>query len=228
MTTAVSLVTGVSGAGVGAQAPNSNSNSTVATTAFVNAQIAYLRTTIPFTGVTGGIYNQNSLGTGLTFAILVTSGAISAIAALVSGGSNYAVGDILVVASGNFDAVVRVTSVVGGVIQSGGLAIVYGGTGYTTGLQTVGLEIPPGNRFITISGVLTSNLTITIATGPQLTFTRQVVYANNTTGAFTTTVILSNGAGGTTGTGITLTQGTNNSTAQLTITDGQTDIWKVA
>jgi hypothetical protein len=228
MTTAVSLVTGVSGAGVGVQPPSSNSNSIVATTAYVQNAITYQRTTIPFTGVTGGTYNQMSLGTGVTFAILVSGGAITSIITIVSGGTGYAVGDILVVASGNYDAVVRVTNVSGGIVQSGGLSIVYGGTGYTTGLQTVGLEIPPGDRFVTISGTLTSNLLITIASGPSLTFTRRVIYANNTTGAFTTTVILSNGAGGTTGTGITLTQGTNNSTAQLTITDGQTDIWKVA
>jgi hypothetical protein len=226
MSSAVTLVNGVSGIPVGTQAPTSSSNSAVASTAYVTNAIAFNRTTIPFSGLTGGLINQNSLGSGLTFAILVTSGAITGIASIISGGTNYAVGDILTVNSGNYDAVVQVTAVSGGVVTT--LGIIYGGTGYTTGLQTVGSQIPPGNRFITLAGVLTSNLTITIATGPRLNYTRSVIYANNTTGAFTVTIILSNGAGGTTGTGVTLTQGTNNSTAQLTITDGQTDIWKVA
>jgi fibronectin-binding autotransporter adhesin len=222
----VTLVNGVSGSAIITQAPTSSSSNTAATTQFTSNAIAFNRTTIPFTGITGGLYNQNTLGSGLSFAILVTSGSITGIATIVSGGTNYVVGDILTVNSGNYDAVVRVIAVSSGAITT--LGVLYGGTGYTTGLQTVGSMIPPGNRFITLAGTLTSNVTITIATGPILYYTRSVIYANNTTGSFTVTVILSNGAGGTTGTGITLTQGTNNSTAQLTITDGTNDIWKVA
>lgn len=33
---------------------------------------------------------------------------------------------------------------------------------------------------------------------------------------------------GVSGTGVVLTQGSNNSTAQMVITDGQSDVWKVA
>jgi hypothetical protein len=226
MTTAVSLVTGVSGAGVGFQPPGSNSNNTPATTAFVNNQIAYFHATLPLSGVTGGVYNQASLGSGCTFAILSSGGVITGIATIVSGGANYVVGDMLVAQSGNYDAVVRVTSVNSGSVLT--LAVVYGGTGYTNGLQATANQIPPGSRFVPIFGALTSNMTIIIANGPSLTFSRSPIFANNTSGAFTVTVLLSNGAGGTVGTGVVLTQGSNNSTAQLVVTDGQSDVWKVA
>ena len=226
MTTAVTLVTGVSGTGVGVQPPGSNSNSTVATTAFVNQQIQYTHSTLPFTGVTGGVYSQATLGSGCTFAIIVSGGVITGIATIVSGGSGYVVGDLLIAQSGNYDAVVRVTSVNSGSVLT--LSVLYGGTGYTTGLQSTAAQIPPGERFVPIFGTLTSNMTIIIAGGPSLNFTRRPIFANNTSGAFTVTVLLSNGAGGTVGTGVVLTQGSNNSTAQLVITDGQSDVWKVA
>jgi len=226
MTTAVSLVTGVTGTGVSFQPPSSNTNTAVATTAYVNTQLEYIRSTLPLTGVTGGIYNQATLGTGCTFAILSSGGVITGIATIVTGGSGYVVGDILVAQTGNFDAVVRVTSVNSGSVLT--LAVVYGGTGYTNGLQTTSGEIPPGERFVPIFGTLTSNMTIVIAGGPSLVATRRPIFANNTTGAFTVTVLLSNGAGGTVGSGVVLTQGSNNSTAQMVVTDGQADVWKVA
>lgn len=228
---AVTLVQGVTGAGLnGTQTPISNASNAAASQAFVNQQIAFNRTSIPFQGVTGGFYNQNSLGTGLTFVIFVNSspGPVSSVLSIVTGGTGFVTGDILTINGGNYDAVLRVTNAVAGVVQSGGLAVVYGGSGYMTGLQTTASFIPPGNRFIPITGVLTSNLVIAVAAGPALLYTRSVIYANSTTGAFTVSVFLSNGAGGTTGTGVVLTQGANNSTAQLTVTDGVTDIWKVA
>lgn len=203
------------------RADNSN---LIATTAFVNQQISGLNSSIPVV-TTGGIYNQASLGSGLMLNITATAGVITAINSVTAGGTSYAVGDVLVVPSGNADAIVRVTSVTSGVVQPGGVAIVYGGTGYVSATAAPAVLIPPGQKSISFSGALTSNVTLIIQNGTFLTASRKPWAANNTTGTFTASVFLSNGAGGTTGNGVVLPQGTNNSTGILLYTDGVTDVW---
>jgi hypothetical protein len=226
---AVSLAQGVSAAAMpGTQTPISNASNVAATQAFVNQQILYETATVPLSGITGGTISQFSAGSGAQFVIFVVSGAISSVLSIVTGGSGYAVGDSFLVNGGNYDARLLVTNVSGGVIQSGGLQLLYGGTGYSTGATTGSTTIPIGQRFITLAGVLTSNLTYILSPGNYNTASRRPVFANNTTGAFTVTVKLSDGAGSTVGTGVVLTQGTNNSTAQLLVTDGVNDVWKVA
>ena len=64
-------------------------------------------------------------------------------------------GDCLLMVGGNGDAIMRVTSVSGGGVTA--VSVVYGGTGYTTGLQLVGMPVPPGSRFGVVTGTLTSN-----------------------------------------------------------------------
>ena len=228
MTTAVTLVQGVSGIPVGVSAPPiSNGGSTAATQAFVNQQILYDTATVPL-AVTGGTVSQFTQGTGLVVVIFASGGVISSILTVVSGGTGYAVGDMLLISGGNYDARVRVTNVVGGVVQTGGVSVLYGGSGYTTGATVPIAQIPIGQRSIVLNGVLTSNLVYILNGGGYNLGSRRPMFSNNTTGAFTTTVFLTNGAGGTIGTGVVLTQGTNNSTAQLLWCDGTNDVWKVA
>ena len=231
MSTGVVLTSGVSGGGLILQSPLDSSNN-AATTSFVNQQINRSIATLPLAvGATGGgIYNQNSLGSGATIVVFVSSspGPVSSVLSVVSGGTGYAVGDLLIVPGGGYDCVLRVTNVSGGVIQSGGLQVLYGGTNYTTGFQTTAIDIPPSGRTIILTGTLTSNATIIITNGTYATASRRSIYCNNTTGSFSVTVKLSNGAGGSTGTGVILTQGTNNSTAMWVWTDGQNDTWTVA
>lgn len=198
-------------------------NTTLAASdAFVNQQIASSKATVPV-AVAGGVYNQASLGTGAQVVVFSTGGVVSSILTIANPGSGYAVGDLLILPAGNSDAIIRVTSVSGGGISAA--AVVYGGTGYTTGSQSTAIDVPPGSRTVTFTGVLTSNLTFIIQRGTYLTASRLVEFNNNTTGAFTVTVFLSNGADGTTGSGVVLPQGTNNSTAILLQTDGQNDVW---
>lgn len=225
---AVTLVQGVSGVpvGVGA-APIANSANAGATQAFVNQQILYDTATVPMT-VTGGTISQFTAGSNLQVVIFASAGIISSIVSIVTGGTGYAVGDQLLVGAGNYDARIIVTNVVGGVVQTGGVAVLFGGSGYTTGVQAPGALIPIGQRSIILNGVLTSNLLYILNAGGYNRGSRRPMFANNTTGAFTVTVKMSNGAGGTVGTGITLTQGTSNSTAQLIFCDGVNDVWKVA
>lgn len=201
-------------------------NSTlIATDQFVNQQIASATAAVPIPLV-GGTYNQASLGTGGTFVIFVSGGAISSVVSVVTPGTGYAVGDLLVVLGGNNDALLRVTSIAGGGgLQTAGIAVLYGGTGYTTGVTAGVMSVPPGQRSVTFSGVLTSNVTFIIQNGTFLTASRRVQFNNNTTGAFTVTVKLSNGAGGSVGTGVVLPQGTNDSSAVLVQTDGVNDVW---
>jgi len=193
-------------------------------TSTVNTIIAARTATVPVT-TTGGVYNQASLGTGLTVAVFSSGGVITSILSVVSGGTGYAVGDVLSLPQGNMDAVVRVTNVSGGVVQSGGVSVVYGGTGYTTGLQITTGDVPPGQRTIVFSGVLTSNVTLIIQNGTYLLDSRKTIIVNNSTGAFTTTVFLSNGAGGTVGNGVIIPQGVNASAAMQIFTDGVNDVW---
>jgi hypothetical protein len=198
-------------------------NSTlVATDAFVNQQNSRATATVPF-AVTGGLYNQASRGSGAQIVIFASGGVVSGVLTISNPGSGYAVGDLLILAAGNYDAIVRVTGVSGSGITSVGIP--YGGTGYTTGVVAAAVDVPPGRRTVTFTGVLTSNVTFVIQNGTYNTASRQVEFNNNTTGAFTLTVFLSNGAGGTTGNGVVLPQGTNNSTAILLQTDGVNDVW---
>lgn len=216
-TTVAATVTGVTGSSI--------ENSTqLATDQFVNQQIIRFSANVPL-AITGGTYNQASLGTGVSFVIFVSGGVISSVISIISGGTGYAVGDMLLVSGGNFDARVRVTNVSGGVIQSGGLQVLYGGTGYTTGATVQAMDVPPGQRTIVLTGVLTSNVTYILQSGTFLNASRRPEFVNNTTGAFTVTVKISNGAGGPTGTGVVLPQGTNSSTAVTLMTDGVNDVW---
>lgn len=213
------------GAGATAVTGNGIENSTqVATDQFVNQQIIRFSANVPLS-VTGGVINQAVTGTGVSFVIFVSGGVISSVVSVISGGTGYAVGDMMLVQGGNFDARVRITNVVGGVVQSGGISVLYGGTGYTTGATVQAMDVPPGQRTITLTGILTSNITYILQSGTFLNASRRPEFVNNTTGAFTVTVKISNGAGGSTGTGVVLPQGTNNSTALTLLTDGVTDVW---
>lgn len=218
------MLRAVSPTTTGTTQSRSDNSSNLATTQFVNQQISGAEATIP-ASTTGGIYNQASLGTGLQIVIFVSGGVVSSILSVVTGGTGFAVGDVLVLPAGNSDAIVRITNVVGGVVQSGGVSVVYGGSGYTTGATVAAVPVPPSQRTIIFSGVLASNLTLIVQNGTALTASRRFEVVNNTTGAFTTTVFLSNGAGGTTGNGVVVPQGTNASTAMQLFTDGVTDVW---
>jgi hypothetical protein len=199
-------------------------NSTlVATDAFVNQQAAAAVATVPFSGTTGGLYNQATLGSGAQVVVLVSGGVVQSILTVAVPGTGYAVGDLLILPAGNQDAIIRVASVSGSGVASA--SIIYGGSGYTTGIQVAAMGVPPGRRAVILSGTLTSNLTFIIQNGTYLTASREIQVANNTTGAFTVTVYVSNGAGGHTGNGVVLPQGTNNSTAMELYTDGVNDVW---
>ena len=215
---AISNSTGVT------QSTNDNSP-LLATDQFVNQQIIRSTTTVPLT-VTGGVYNQATLGTGFQPVVFATAGVVTGILTIAVPGLNYAVGDLVTLAGGNVDATLRITAVgAGGSVTTA--SILYGGTAYTTGAQLTGTPIPPGDRNVILTGVLTSNVTFIISAGTFDTASRRPSFVNNTTGAFSITVFLSNGAGGTTGTGYVLPQGTNNSTSVLLQTDGETNVWPI-
>lgn len=208
--------------------PTLTSNTTNATTAFVNNSIIRSHATQKIVS-TGGVYNLASVGTGLQVVVLASGGVVTSILTLVSGGTGYLNGDVLRLVGGNLDAVVRITNAVGGVVQSGGVGIQYGGTGYTTGLQLTGMDPPVDSyNIVTITGVLASGMTVIVPASTNLLTSRQFVVNNNTTGAFTVSYFMSNGAGGTIGTGVVVPQGTANSCATELQTDGVTDVWLAA
>jgi len=142
-------------------------------------------------------------------------------------GSGYAVGDVLLVGAGSYDAFVRVTGLSGSGIAS--MQVLYGGTGYTNGATTAAVlaKIIAGPLTATITGTLTSNATFILTPLNYLSASRKMVINNNTTGNFNLSIFLSNGAGGTIGNGVKVPQGSNNSTATWLQSDGTNDIWFV-
>ncbi len=208
--------------------PTLTGNNSIADTAFVNAELIRSKATqqVP---VTGGTYNTASTGSGLQVVVLTSAGSVTSILTMINGGTGYLNGDILRLSGGNIDSIVRVTNEIGGVVQTGGLQIVYGGSGYSNGVQ-LGVMLPPvvGNETVVYSGALSSNVTIIQPAGTYLNASRQVVYVNDTTGPYTLTVFLSNGSGGTIGNGLLIPQGTNHSCDVFGETDGETDIWYAA
>jgi hypothetical protein len=209
----------------GVTQPTTDNSTLLATDAFVNQQIIRSTETVPLT-LTGGTYNQATLGSGFSPVVLTSAGVIQSILTIAVAGTGYAVGDLVTLAGGNDDATLRVTTIgAGGSVTAA--QILYGGTGYSNGAQIMATPIPPGDRNVVLTGVLTSNVTFIISNGTYDTASRRPSFANNTTGAFTVTVFLSNGADGTTGTGYVLPQGTANSTAVLLQTDGETGVWPV-
>jgi hypothetical protein len=200
-----------------------DNSTSLATDAFVNQQNASAVATVNFAGVTGGVYNQATLGSGCQVVVFASGGVITSSLTISNPGSGYQVGDLLAVPAGNSDAVLRVTGVSSGGVTSVGIA--NGGTGYVTGQVATAMAVPPGRRAVNFTGTLTSNLTFIIQNGAYLTASREIEFINNTTGGFTITVYLSNGADGHTGNGVVLPQGSNNSTAVSLYTDGVNDVW---
>jgi hypothetical protein len=200
-----------------------DNSTSLATDAFVNQQNASAVATVNFAGVSGGVYNQATLGSGCQVVVFASGGVITSSLTISNPGSGYQVGDLLAVPAGNSDAVLRVTGVSGGGVTSVGIA--NGGTGYVTGQVATAMAVPPGRRAVNFTGTLTSNLTFIIQNGAYLTASREIEFINNTTGGFTVTVYLSNGADGHTGNGVVLPQGSNNSTAVSLYTDGVNDVW---
>jgi hypothetical protein len=209
--------------------PTLTNNTTVATTNFTNNSIIRAGATSPIV-IAGGTYNYASLGTGLNVVVLVSGGTVESILTLVSGGTGYAVGDVLYLSGGNSDAVIRITNVSGGVVQSGGVQILYGGTGYTTGAQLTAIQPPIDARnTLTLTGALTSNAQFILQAGTFLTASHQLIINNNTTGAFTVNFCMSNGSDACNGgPAVTVPQGTNNSCATIIQKDGETGIWLAA
>ncbi len=178
---------------------------------------------IPLASVTGGTYSFASLGMGCTLTYTVSGGVINVVSSVVSGGTTYSVGDLICPNGGNYDAVIRVTTVSGGVVT--GVAILYGGTGFIAGTAAATQNANTYKQKITLAGILASDANFIMPTGSPLAGASEWIIANNTTGAFATTFKISNGSNVATGTGVVIAQGTNNSQSTLIDTDGSTDIW---
>lgn len=209
--------------------PTLDNSTLISTDAFVNSSIIRAEATSPIT-ITGGTYNYASLGSGMQVVVLALSGPVTEILTLVSGGSGYADGDVLYLSGGNHDAIVQVTNEVGGVVQPGGVAILYGGTGYISSSQATGIQPQLDARnTITLTGALTSDATFIFQSGTFLTSSHQLIINNNTTGSHTVTFCQTNGADACNGgPSVVIPQGSNNSCASIIQKDGETGIWFAA
>jgi len=198
--------------------------------AFVQSAIIRSKSTVPL-NVTGGTYNLQSLGSGLTVVPFSSGGVLSSFLDIATAGTGYAVGDVLIVQAGNRDAWVRVNTIGGGgsVPSTGDLTVLYGGTGYSTGGSPAGMSgSQNAANTYTLTGTLSSNALFILNTASYITAGNQVVVNNNTSGAYTVQFMASNGSGGTMGTGVYIPQGSSNSCATLIQKDGVNDIWLAA
>src|SRR5271157_615621 len=190
----------------------------VATDAFVQAACLLQMSTVPM-AITAGTYSFATLSTNFpVISITTSSGAVTG-ATVLSGGTTLAVGDLIVPAHGNQDALLRVLTVLGGVAET--LEVVYGGTGYTngSGIASGAASVVPYTYLL--SGVLTNNVTILVTNGTYLNASQQWYFANNTTGAYVVTVAVSNGSNApSAGRAAIIPQGTANSRIVGVQTDG--------
>jgi hypothetical protein len=233
---AASVVAGALANGMTAttQTPISDNTQAVATDAFVQYAIDASMATVALTGITGGTYSYASLGSGAVFSYTVASppGPITSIGTIFGGGTNYKVGDLVTSAKGNGDAVLEVTTVTGTACGGtactvGSLAILYGGSGYSSGVNVATSSATTLPYTFEVSGTLTSNANFIMPNGTLLAASNQWVFVNNTTGAHSVTVYISNGSNATTGNGVVIPQGSSNSVGIQVFTDGSTDIWPI-
>src|SRR5208282_5093977 len=108
--------------------PVTDISGNVASDAFVVTALLRSASTLPLNlgGNGGGTYSFNSQGSGAQLVVSVSGGVISGITAVATPGTNYAVGDIIDLASGNNDNAIHILTVNG----SGGVLtaeVLYGG-----------------------------------------------------------------------------------------------------
>ena len=195
-----------------------------ASDAFVWNVVSRIKGTVPLTGITSGTASFNSQGSGATFSYTASGGAITSIGTVFNGGSGYKVGDIITPTKGNSDAYLVVSTVSGTAVT--GLAVSYGGSGYTTGTATSISAALDTNNIYVLTGTLTGNVTFLVKPGTYGSNSNSWIIVNNTTGAYTVSGFLSNGTNsGSIGSGVVIPQGTNSNHPVQIFTDGVNDIW---
>lgn len=200
----------------------SDSSAKIATDAFVQAANLLQMATVPLS-ITSGTYSFASTSTNFPVMNCTASGGAVSSCTVFSGGSGLAVGDVIVPAGGNGDALLVVATATSGAANT--VTVVYGGTGYTTqsGIATAAATVIPYTYLL--SGTLTGNVTIIVTNGTYLNASQQWFFANNTTGSYTVTVCVSNGSDAcTSGRTAVIPQGSNNSRTVGVQTDGELNV----
>jgi hypothetical protein len=204
------------------------SNNALATTQFVQAVSGWTMATIPMP-IYGGTYSFASVGINAQITYTATNGVITGGLVVAHGGSGYYTGDLITIAGGNYDSVLRATATSGGSITA--VEIVYGGTGYASGTSIPTVVCGPVAFFYNLTGTLTNNATFVMPLGTYYTASNQWFISNNTTNSgvntYQVTFKIANGSGGTKGTGVMPVQGVNNSRITVIQSDGVNDIYSV-
>jgi len=204
--------------------PVTDNTARIATDAFVQNSQALQRTTVNLSGVTGGTLSFASLGTGLGLTFTATGGVITSINSVAAGGTNYKVGDLVTIQRGNLDNVILITGVSGTSVTS--VQILNGGTGNTSGTDITAMAVIESPVIYTITGTLTSNVTVIGSNGATLGYSGIFLVNNNTTGNYSWTICLSNGSDAcNAGPTVTIPPGSSNSCATAIQTDGVTGVW---
>jgi len=170
----------------------------------------------------GGTYSFNSQGSGGSVVVGVSGGAITSILTVANPGSGYAVGDLITLASGNADNILRVATLSGSGIAT--VQILAGGTGNTNGYAAYSATVTPAlARNFVLTGTLTSNVQFIALGGTKLNASGFYLVSNNTTGSYTLNVCTApnattNSCSG--GRSVYIPQGTNNNMSTLIQSDG--------
>ena len=172
--------------------------------------------------VTGGSYSFNSACAGTEANLTASGGAINSILVWIPVGSGCQVNDVITFNAGNYDALIRITTVNGSGQPTAG-TILYGGTGYTSGTAIAGNGANAVQYAFDVNGAQTGASTFIMPFGSYLTTGNQWYWANNTTGGFNINVCQAGAVGVQTCTGntVSVTPGvSNNSNFVAVNTDG--------
>ncbi len=199
-----------------------DSSSQLATNAFVQNALLLSMATVPMT-ITAGTYSFASAATIPVILNTSVSGGVIQSASVVSGGTGFAVGDLIYVHGGNNDAIFVVATLSGSAAQT--VTLVYGGTGYTASV-TAATDISSAVPYtFLLSGALTGDVTIIATSGTYFNASQQWYFANNTTNAHTVTVCVSNGSDAcSSGRTAIIPQGSANSRIVGVQTDGKLNV----
>jgi hypothetical protein len=201
-----------------------DASNAIATDAFTQNALLLSMATVPMSLATG-TYSFAPTASAANYPVMnctAVSGAETA-CTIFAGGSGFAVGDLIVPAGGNHDALLQVATLSGSAVAT--LNVVYGGTGYTTQSGVASATSSAIPYTFLLSGALSGNVTLIMTNGTYQTGSQQWFFANNTTNADTVTVCVSNGSDAcSAGRSALIPQGSNNSRLVGVQTDGKLNV----
>ena len=196
-----------------------------ASTAFAQKLLKQSMAAVTLSNITGGVHNFCSNGINGAISFTTIGGVITAVNSIDIAGTGYAIGDLVTPVGGNYDAVLRITTI--SVTGIASLNILNGGTGYNTANVVLLLQSLTSGFHFFINGALTSNAVFLIPGSSYIENANQWLVSNNTTGLFSIKFQLCV-MHAPVGVGVSIPQNLAiNVRSYLLATDGKTEMWLV-